>query len=216
MKVYLVEDRVFSHTGMGIGAHMLACMPVARLLIYPRAQGLPIMKSQTIHFIRRGAVVTLDDVAPDRTLLEVLREDLGCTGTKEGCGEGDCGACTVVLGELDGDAIRYRAVNACIRLAHSIDGHGAVDRGRPGQRRWRPASGAGGDGAVPRLAMRFLHARLRHEPVRHVPEPHLPGPGHHARDGAAGAVGQPVPLHRLQADLRGGAHDGPVPACCGG
>ncbi len=80
------------------------------------------MKPQPIRFIRRGAVVTLDAVAPDRTLLEVLREDLACTGTKEGCGEGDCGACTVVLGEREGDGITYRAVNSCIRLAHSIDG----------------------------------------------------------------------------------------------
>ncbi len=80
------------------------------------------MNPQPIRFIRRGAVVTLDAVAPDRTLLEVLREDLACTGTKEGCGEGDCGACTVVLGERQGDNISYRAVNSCIRLAHSVDG----------------------------------------------------------------------------------------------
>ena len=75
-----------------------------------------------IRFIRRGEVVTLANVPPSRTLLEVLREDLACTGTKEGCGEGDCGACTVVLGEADGETIRYRAVNSCIRLAHSVDG----------------------------------------------------------------------------------------------
>ena len=67
--------------------------------------------------------MALGNVPPDRTLLEVLREDLGCTGTKEGCGEGDCGACTVVLGEPDGHGkLRYSAVNSCIRLAHSIDG----------------------------------------------------------------------------------------------
>jgi xanthine dehydrogenase small subunit len=86
------------------------------------------MTSQTIQFIRRGQTVSLVNVPPSRTLLEVLRENLGCSGTKEGCGEGDCGACTVVLAELDsapqasGSPLRYRAVNSCIRLAHSVDG----------------------------------------------------------------------------------------------
>ncbi|MBA2675836.1 xanthine dehydrogenase small subunit [Ramlibacter sp.] len=80
------------------------------------------MEARTIRFIRRGELVSLVNVPPERTLLEVLREDLGATGTKEGCGEGDCGACTVVLGEADGNGLRYRAVNSCIRLAHSVDG----------------------------------------------------------------------------------------------
>ena len=67
-------------------------------------------------------MVTLGNVPPERTVLELLREDLGATGTKEGCGEGDCGACTVVLGEVEDGSLRYRAVNSCIRLAHSING----------------------------------------------------------------------------------------------
>lgn len=80
------------------------------------------MESKTIRFVRRGELVSLVNVPPDRTLLEVLREDLQCTGTKEGCGEGDCGACTVVLAEPQDGRLRYRAINSCIRLAHSVDG----------------------------------------------------------------------------------------------
>ena len=80
------------------------------------------MTTQTIRFIRRGQTVALGNVPPDRTLLQVLREDLGACGTKEGCGEGDCGACTVVLAEPENGKLRYRAINSCIRLAHSING----------------------------------------------------------------------------------------------
>jgi xanthine dehydrogenase small subunit len=73
-------------------------------------------------FIRRGQPVTLRNVPPERTLLELLREDLNLCATKEGCGEGDCGACTVVLAEAHNGQLRYRAVNSCIRLAHSVAG----------------------------------------------------------------------------------------------
>src|SRR5574343_1424719 len=80
------------------------------------------MNHPPLRILRRGETITLHNVPPERTLLQLLREDLHSCGTKEGCGEGDCGACTVVLGEPEGKRLRYRAVNACIRLAHSIHG----------------------------------------------------------------------------------------------
>ncbi len=75
-----------------------------------------------IRLLKGGELVWLNNVPPSRTLLEVLREDLCSTATKEGCGEGDCGACVVVLGEAVAGKVEFKAVNSCIRLAHSVDG----------------------------------------------------------------------------------------------
>ncbi|WP_296490916.1 xanthine dehydrogenase small subunit [Rhodoferax sp.] len=80
------------------------------------------MNPPILQFVWRGETVTLHHIAPTRTLLQLLREDLAHSATKEGCNEGDCGACTVVLGELQGEHISYRAVNSCIKMAHAVDG----------------------------------------------------------------------------------------------
>jgi xanthine dehydrogenase small subunit len=75
-----------------------------------------------LRFWRKGQLVTLDNVASDRTLLELLREDLRSCDTKEGCAAGDCGACTVVVAQAQGPELKYSAINSCIRPAHAIDG----------------------------------------------------------------------------------------------
>ncbi len=77
---------------------------------------------ETVRFILADQVEEIRDCDPTRTVLEFLREDKGLKGTKEGCAEGDCGACTVVIGELHDDGIRYRAVNSCIQFLATLDG----------------------------------------------------------------------------------------------
>ena len=79
-------------------------------------------RSAPVRFALDGEIVTVDNVDPTRTVLQYLREDLGRTGTKEGCAEGDCGACTVVVGELHDGAVRFRAVNSCIQFVPTLDG----------------------------------------------------------------------------------------------
>ncbi|HHL43283.1 MAG TPA: xanthine dehydrogenase small subunit, partial [Hellea balneolensis] len=76
----------------------------------------------TIRFLYNGEVITEHHLDPTMNVLEYLRTRLGQTGTKEGCAEGDCGACTVVLGELEDGTLRYRAINACIVFVPVLDG----------------------------------------------------------------------------------------------
>jgi xanthine dehydrogenase small subunit len=71
-----------------------------------------------IAFLLNGAPVRIGDAPPTRTLLDWLREDRGLKGTKEGCNEGDCGACTVMLT----DAAGSRALNACILFLPQLHG----------------------------------------------------------------------------------------------
>lgn len=76
----------------------------------------------TVRFLLDGAVHEIADPDPTGTVLEHVRGPLRRTGTKEGCAEGDCGACTVLLGELQAGRVSWRAVNACIQFLPMLHG----------------------------------------------------------------------------------------------
>jgi len=78
-----------------------------------------------IRFLLDGQVTEIEAGAQE-TALHLIRERLGRKGTKEGCGEGDCGACTVLLGEIVEGAVQWRAVNSCILFAPMLDGKALV------------------------------------------------------------------------------------------
>ncbi len=77
---------------------------------------------KSLKFRFRGADVALSQFSPRATLLDWLREEAGAIGTKEGCAEGDCGACTVVLARRRDGALAHEAVNACVMLLGQVDG----------------------------------------------------------------------------------------------
>ena len=93
--------------------------------------------SRAIRFILNDEEIDLTELKPETTLLDWLRLERRLRGSKEGCAEGDCGACTVLVGRLAGDEIVYESVTACIRFMGSLHGSHVVTiehlRGKDGR-----------------------------------------------------------------------------------
>jgi len=77
---------------------------------------------KTLRFLLGDEPIEIHGCDPTLTVLDWLRLERRMTGSKEGCAEGDCGACTVVVGRLDHGRLRYEAINACIRFLPTLDG----------------------------------------------------------------------------------------------
>tara|TARA_Y100000590_G_scaffold467257_1_gene645582 strand:- start:3711 stop:5150 length:1440 start_codon:yes stop_codon:yes gene_type:complete len=80
------------------------------------------MTSNKIRFVHEDRILEINNPDPNETLLNYIRTKLKKTGTKEGCAEGGCGACTIVLGELKNNKINYSAVNSCIMFLPTLQG----------------------------------------------------------------------------------------------
>ena len=80
------------------------------------------MSYSNIEFIYENQIFKIKNPDSNETLLNYIRTKLKKTGTKEGCAEGGCGACTVVLGELKKGEINYRAINSCITFLPTLQG----------------------------------------------------------------------------------------------
>ena len=80
------------------------------------------MSANKVQFIYENKLIELENPDPNQTILNFIREELKKKGTKEGCAEGGCGACTVVLAELKKNTLTYKAINACISFVTILQG----------------------------------------------------------------------------------------------
>ncbi|MEA2117641.1 xanthine dehydrogenase small subunit [Halovibrio sp. HP20-50] len=133
----------------------------------------------TIAFLLNGASQRCD-VSPDTSILTLLREHLAQTGTKEGCASGDCGACTVAIGESTAGTQRFTSANACITPAHQLQGRhlvtveGLSEKGslHPAQKAMIESHGSQCGFCTPGIVMSLftLHSDLTQRPSPLSPE----------------------------------------------
>ncbi len=124
--------------------------------------------TRPIRFVHRGQVVEVADVAPTTSVLTWLREHARCTGTKEGCNEGDCGACTVLVGQLQpAGQVGWTPVNSCIQFLPTLDGRALLtveDLGghHPAQQALVACHGSQCGFCTPGFVMSLAACRARH------------------------------------------------------
>ena len=81
------------------------------------------MISNSVKFLLNDKILEIKNPDPNQTILNYIRTELKKTGNKEGCSEGGCGACTIVLGELvNNNKIKYNSINSCISFVPSLNG----------------------------------------------------------------------------------------------
>ena len=133
-----------------------------------------VLPTRPIRFVHRGEIVTVSGVESTTSVLNWLREHARCTGTKEGCNEGVCGACTVLIGSLQeggqpGD-VAWKPVNSCIQFLPTLDGHALLtveDLGgqHPAQQAMVACHGSQCGFCTPGFVMSLAACRVRHGEV---------------------------------------------------
>jgi len=135
----------------------------------------PPAAARPIRFVHQGRTVAVAGLPSTTTVLAWLREQAHRTGTKEGCNEGDCGACTVLVGELQADGgVAYRPVNSCIQFLPTLDGKALVTvedlRGtHPAQQAMVACHGSQCGFCTPGFVMSLAACHQRHQAAGTLP-----------------------------------------------